>query len=64
MVYFAEIAVQFIHEYGDISEDMGDCFTGRQRLDGPNQRARQGDSAYGNPGKQRSAAAAAGSFTQ
>jgi len=27
MVYFAEIAVQFIHEYGDISEDMGDYFT-------------------------------------
>jgi len=27
MVYFSEIAVQFIHEWGDISEDMGDCFT-------------------------------------
>ncbi|MCB8818350.1 hypothetical protein [Desulfosporosinus shakirovi] len=27
MVYFAEMAVQFIHEWGDISEDMGYYFT-------------------------------------
>lgn len=27
MVYFCEIAVQYIHEYGDIFEDMGDFFT-------------------------------------
>lgn len=27
MVYFCEVAVQYIHENGDIFEDMGDCFT-------------------------------------
>ncbi|WP_036736697.1 DUF6155 family protein [Paenibacillus zanthoxyli] len=27
MVYFCEVAVQYIHDEGDIFENMGDCFT-------------------------------------
>ncbi|WP_010500077.1 DUF6155 family protein [Paenibacillus elgii] len=27
LVYFCEVAVQYIHEQGDTFEDMGDCFT-------------------------------------
>lgn len=27
LVYFCEVAIQYIHDEGDIFENMGDCFT-------------------------------------